>query len=101
MRAQAVVPIEIDRSSWFVLRAYADGPRPSVLDLYPFATTSPIYVTVDGRPVRSLEDATYFLAWVDKVHEQVEAHAGWNTGAERVAVLDMIERARAEFERRR
>jgi hypothetical protein len=101
MRAQAVVPIEIDRSSWFVLRAYADGPRPSVLDLYPFATTSPIYVTVDGRPVRSLEDATYFLAWVDKVHEQVEAHAGWNTGAERAAVLDMIERARAEFERRR
>jgi hypothetical protein len=71
-----------------------------VLDLYPFATTSPIYVTIAGRAVRSATDAEYFLSWIDRVREQVDAHDSWNTDAERTNVLAMIAKARAEFERR-
>jgi len=72
-----------------------------VLDLYPFATTSPIYVTVGDRPVRSRQDAEFFLKWIDRVRDEVNAHTGWNKGAERGSVLDLIAKARAEFERRR
>ena len=52
----------------------APGPRRSrhpVLDGYPFATTSPIYVTLGGAPVRSPADARYFEAWIDRVAEAV------------------------------
>ena len=101
MQARTVVPLDVDRSSWFVLRAYADGPQSPILDLYPFASTSPIYVTVGDEPVRSREDAEYFLTWIDRLREDVEAHDGWNTAAERSAVLALIANARAEFERRR
>jgi hypothetical protein len=101
MQGGAVVPLDIDHSGWYIVRAYADGPRASVLDLYPFASTSPIYVTVADGPVRSRPDAEFFLQWIDRVRQEAEAHTGWNTDAERNAVLDLIARARAEFERRR
>ena len=65
--ADAVVRCPVDRSGWLVLRAYAQHSRHPVLDLYPFATTSPVYVTVGGAPVRSPEDARYFLGWIDRV----------------------------------
>jgi TolB protein len=101
MQARTVVPLDVDRSSWFVLRAYADSPQSPILDLYPFASTSPIYVTVGDGPVRSREDAEYFLTWIDRLREDVEAHDGWNTAAERRAVLESIAKARTEFDRRR
>jgi hypothetical protein len=84
-------------SSWFVVRAWSDRPRLPVLDLYPFASTSPFYVTIDSRPVRSREDADYFVTWIDRVREEVEKHSGWNTPDERAAVMQKIERARQVF----
>jgi TolB protein len=101
MQARALVPLDVDQSGWYIVRAYADGPRAPVLDLYPFASTSPIYVTVADRPVRSPQDAEFFLKWIDRVRDEVEANTGWNTLAERGSVLDLIAKARAEFERRR
>ena len=99
-QARARVPLEVDQSGWYIVRVYADGPRAPVLDLYPFATTSPIYVTVADGP-RSRQDADFFLKWIDRVREEANAHTGWNTAAERGSVMDLIAKARAEFERRR
>jgi hypothetical protein len=100
-QAEARVPLDVDRSGWYIVRAYADGPRAPVLDLYPFASTSPVYVTVADQPVRSARDAEFFLAWIDSVRKDVEAHTGWNTAAERNSTLALIAKARVEFERRR
>ena len=96
-RADTVVTVDAGSSSWFVVRAWADRPTLPVLDLYPFASTSPFYVTVDNRPVRSREDADYFVTWIDRVKEEVEKHAGWNTPEERAAVMQKIEKARQIF----
>ncbi|HET7747499.1 MAG TPA: CehA/McbA family metallohydrolase [Vicinamibacteria bacterium] len=100
-RAEQAVPLEVPASGWFVLRAYADRPRLPVLDLYPFASTSPVYVEVAGRPVRSPDDAAYFVRWVSRVEEAAAAHAAWNTPEEKAETLALLARARAEFERRR
>jgi hypothetical protein len=97
MRADTVVVVPVEQSSWFIVRAWADRPRLPVLDLYPFASTSPFYLTVGGRPIRSVADAEYFLTWIDRVREEVEKHAGWNTAEERAAVLRRVDLARAEF----
>jgi TolB protein len=100
-RADTALRLPVTESGWYVLRAWAERPAEPILDLYPFASTSPVYVTVAGRPVRSREDADYFLAWVARVREAVEGHDGWNTPAERVRVLEMLEAARREFLARR
>ncbi len=97
--ADAVVPVPIERSGWLVLRAYASRSRHPVLDLYPFGTTSPVYVAVGGEPARSPEDARYFVGWIDRVATAAAAHPGYNTPAEKAAVLATIAEARAVWEK--
>lgn len=98
-RAEATVMLPAAESGWYVLRAFAERPRLPVLDLYPFASTSPVYVSVGGRPVRSAADAAWFARWVDRVIDAAGAHTGWNTPAEREAALAQLTRAREVFVR--
>ena len=44
--------IPISRSGWCLLRAWSEKAEYPILDLYPYATTSPIYVTVEGSNAR-------------------------------------------------
>ncbi len=94
------VRLPVERSGWFLLRARSDSAIYPVLDLYPYATTSPIYVIVDGKPIRSAEDAAYFIKWIDRVRNAVESNRDWNSEEEKAEALDAADRARAEFERR-
>jgi hypothetical protein len=98
--ADTAIVLPVEQSGWFVLRARSDRPRRPVLDLYPFASTSPIYVEVGGAPIRSSPDAAYFLAWLAQVEERVRAHTDWNSAGERDAALRAIGGARVELERR-
>jgi Tol biopolymer transport system component len=98
VETELTLPAEV--SGWFVLRAWSERPRLPVLDLYPFASTSPVYVRVGDRPVRSPADAAWFGRWVDRVIAAAEAHDGWNTPAEREATLAQLARAREEYARR-
>ena len=91
---------QIDKSAWVTLRANTINSSPFVLDKHPYATTSPIYVTVGGKPVRSREDADHFIAWIDKLIGVAEA-GSYNTDEEKKAVLAHLKKARREFEKRR
>jgi hypothetical protein len=95
--ADATLTLPAEHSGWYVLRAWAERPRLPVLDLYPFASTSPVYVQIGDEPVRSPVDASWFVRWVDRVVAAASAHAGWNTPAEREAVLAQLARAREEY----
>jgi TolB protein len=95
--ATVEVQLPVQRSGWFLLRARTDRAVYPVLDLYPYATTSPIYVIVGGKPIRSAADAEYFMAWIDRLTAGVKLHTGWNGKEEQGAVLEMLAKARAEF----
>jgi hypothetical protein len=92
--------LPVTRSGWYTLRAWRERPHHPVLDIYPFATTSPIYVTVGGAPTRSQADARYFLRWIDRLEEAAGAHADWNTEEEKAAVMKDLAAARAVFQER-
>ncbi|MEQ8177060.1 MAG: CehA/McbA family metallohydrolase [Amphiplicatus sp.] len=93
--------LEVDESAWILLRAVSVSASPLIFDLYPYATTSPVYVTVGGAPVRSADDAAYFVQWMDRLIAFAQESGDWNTEAERKATLANFNRARKEFERRR
>ena len=97
-KAEVRGEIEVDDSGWLLLRAWNEGAHPLVFDLYPYGTTSPVYVSVGGAAPRSPEDAAYFLAWIERVREAAEAHRGYHTPAERNAVLGHIDEARRVYE---
>jgi Tol biopolymer transport system component len=89
--------LSLDRSGWCLARAWNDGASSAILDAYPYATTNPVYVTVGGKPARSKADDEYFIRWIDRIRESVEANRSWNTESERREVLDLIARARAVY----
>ncbi len=91
--------LPVERSGWYTLRAWTKRSTHPVLDIYPFATTSPIYVSVGNAPVRSPADARYFVAWIDRLVEDTRGHPAWNSTAEKEAVLKSLEEARAVYER--
>ncbi len=93
--------IPVRESGWYLLRARGDKAGYPVLDVYPYATTSPIYVIVGGRAIRSRPDAEYFLAWIDRLEASAEANRDWNSDDERAATLETIRKAREEFQHRR
>ncbi len=90
--------VTIDGSGWLLLRAWNDAAHPLVFDGYPYATTSPVYVSVGGQAMRSASDADYFLAWIARVREVAAEHADYNDASERTAILDTIGRAERVFE---
>jgi hypothetical protein len=99
--ADTTLSLEIGGTSWYLLRAYSDRAIEPVLDIYPFGTTSPIYVTVGGKRLQGGADADYFIRWLDRLAAAAALHQGWNTSEEKREVLARIAAARAEFERRR
>lgn len=88
--------IELKEAGWVVLRAWNDAAHPDVLDLYPYATTSPIYIDFTAVPPAP-DDAAYFLAWMDRVVQAAEARGGWNDEGERTATLEYLSAARERF----
>ena len=97
--AQVNGSIPLDASGWCVLRAFGDKAEYPILDLYPYATTSPVYVSVAGAPVRSAADAAYFAAWVGRLISAARSNTSWNTEAEKESVLSMLQEARREYAR--
>jgi TolB protein len=89
--------IPVSRSGWCLLRAWSQKPEYPILDLYPYATTSPIYVTVAGSTPKSPEDAAYFIAWIGRIEKSVKANQDWNTEAEKTHVLRMLDQAREVY----
>jgi len=95
--AQGTVPVS--RSGWCILRAWNKKAEMPVLDLYPYATTSPIYLSVGGEPTRSAKDAAYFVAWIDRLSQAASSYPDWRSAAEKEHVQKLLSDARAVYER--
>ncbi|MGO9650359.1 MAG: CehA/McbA family metallohydrolase [Terriglobales bacterium] len=89
--------LPLSRSGWCLLRARSDQSEYPILDSYPYATTSPIYVTVAGSTPKAPEDAAYFIAWIGRLEEAVKTNQDWNTAAEKTAVLKLLDDAREVY----
>jgi TolB protein len=85
--------VPIGKSGWCVLRAYSDHAEEPIMDIYPYGTTSPIYVTVAGVKPRSPEDAKFFSKWIERVREDASVHPDYNTPQEREHVLKVLDDA--------
>jgi TolB protein len=89
--------IPISRSGWCLLRAWSDKPELPVLDNYPYATTSPIYVNVSGSNPKPEKDAAYFVAWIDRLIQEVQSNQDWNTDTEKNGVLNLLSYSRTIY----
>jgi TolB protein len=91
--------LRLSASGWCLLRAFTARAEYPVLDNFVYATTSPIYVSVAGRPPRSPADARFFEAWIDHLRETTAAYPDWSSAAEKAQVLARLAAARGLYQR--
>lgn len=87
--------VELD-DGWVLLRAWNDGADPQVLDLYPYATTNPVWLG-DAKAASAPQDAAYFARWLDRVIEAAVARNDYNDAGERNATLEYLQNARERY----
>ena len=92
--------IPVTDSGWILLRAWNDEPDALIFDLYPYASTSPVYVSIGGRPATSPEDAEYFLRWIDRIIASADARQDYNDAQEKKDTMDYLRAGRAVFEKK-
>ena len=61
--------IPVSRSGWCVLRAWSENAEHPILDMYPYATTSPIYVKVAGPSPKTCRRRCV-LCRLDRSHDR-------------------------------
>jgi dipeptidyl aminopeptidase/acylaminoacyl peptidase len=90
--------VMVPRSGWLVLRAsgpgHPDSPQPAL-----FAHSAPIYLEVGGIPVRSREDAEFFLAWIDELALRARTRDRVPDAEQRQHVQEQMEKARLIYGR--
>jgi len=82
---------------WVLLRAWNDGADPLVQDLYPYATTNPVWVGGKQRTASAPQDAKYFADWLTDTLKLIEARDDFNDANERRITLDYIRNARDRY----
>lgn len=90
--------VTVEASGWLLLRAWSDGADAKIFDVYPYASTSPVYLTVRGKPPKSEEDAAYFLTWIDNLRDAVNSRQDFNSAAELLTINTHLDKAREHYE---
>lgn len=91
--------LPLNESGWCLLRTWSDRDEYPVLDNYVYATTSPVYVTIGGKPPHSTEDAKYFAAWIGRTIDATSQYPDWNSAEEKAYVLKRLADAKAVYEK--
>ena len=99
--SQAIVDMKLDfdlitnRSGWICARVLYRAPD----GLLRQAHTSPIYVTIDRKPIAFVSDARYMLGWIDRLAAIANsAPARFPDNEARDAVLATYGEARARYD---
>jgi Tol biopolymer transport system component len=88
----------VSSSGWYHLRAEGGPADRFPLDTgYPQAFTNPVWISVDGRPVRDRASAEYSLKWIDKLQQLADAWPGWRSQKEKDHVFGQLNEARAVY----
>jgi WD40 repeat protein len=90
----------VTTSGWYSVRAIGAPRTFPVENTRPQAQTNPVYVIVDGQPIRDRAAAEYFVRWIDRLTEMAAAHPGWRSDKEKAHVLGQFAEARAIYQER-
>ena len=89
--------IPVESSGWYAARVL--GPtQHGAMDSYLFAHTNPVFVIADGEPIRSSDDAAFFVRWIDQVIDELQNRESWDDPAHKAEVLATFEEGRRLYQ---
>ncbi|MFC7050112.1 CehA/McbA family metallohydrolase [Emcibacter nanhaiensis] len=97
--ADMTLNLPVKESGWLLLRAVNEKSHPMIQDLYTYATTNPVWLTVENKPQYAAEDARYFLDWIAKIEEHLATRGeDFNADWEKDAIMKDISAAKKALE---
>lgn len=97
-QARPVTPeIEVDRGAWIAARVTGPAHRMVLNDTGLFAHTSPVYVRVDGKLARSVDDARFWMDWIEKLVARTIQRGRFSTEERREEVVALFRKAHGVF----
>ena len=94
LKESVVLAFRPQRSGWVAARAIFTGPDGHLRQ----AHTSPVYITVDGKPTASKKDAEYMTHWIDRLLQVIEKPDRYQSDMERAEVRAVFQKARQKYE---
>lgn len=94
LNESAALELVPTRSGWVAARAIFTAPDGCLRQ----AHTSPVYITVDGKPTASKRDAEYMIRWIDRIAEVARQPGRYETTEQRSQVLAVFQEARKVYE---
>ena len=93
----AELEIPVEGSGWIAARVLGP-PQHGAMDSYLFAHTNPVFVIADGEPIRSRDDAAFFVRWIDQTLDELRAMDRWDDPAHKAEVLATFEEGRRLYQ---
>jgi hypothetical protein len=93
LRGEVTVP----ESGWIGARALGQRHRLVLNDTAVFAHTSPVHVRVGDQPVRSAEDARFFVEWIARLRAMIEQRGKFSRPEQKAEVLALLSKAEAVY----
>lgn len=90
--------LKVKGPGWILLRAGSTASHPDLPDIYPYASTNPIYITVPGKQLMSKSSGEYFLKWLDRLQNLTNQNNSFRSEAERQTVLQHISEAQKYYD---
>ncbi|HEX6890017.1 MAG TPA: CehA/McbA family metallohydrolase [Chryseolinea sp.] len=88
--------LKVKGSGWLLLRAWGEKGHPDLPDLYPYASTNPIYIKSQSRNAQQKTAANYFLKWVSRIESKAK-ELTFRTEAEKEAVMKDLQTAKSFY----
>jgi hypothetical protein len=90
--------IKVKGNGWILLRAWSEQGHPDLLDLYPYASTNPIYVqgSAVSNPNQKMA-AEFFLKWVTRIENKIN-ELNFRSDKERDAVRNDVQQAKSFYQ---
>lgn len=89
--------IKIKGSGWLLLRAWSEKANPELPDLYPYASTNPIYIQSKTKNPQQKIAAAYFLKWVNRI-ENKAGSLFYRNETEKESVMKDIQNAKLFYQ---
>jgi hypothetical protein len=75
--------LTLRENGWVLLRVYNAGAHPDVFDVYPYASTNPVFVHQGTPSSKAAASAAYFVKWIDRVEKMTRETPNFRNEEER------------------
>ena len=96
---QLETELELTQSSWIAARVLGPANRWVPNDRQTFAHTSPVYCYLGDKPIRSPDDARFFVSWIDDLSKKVVQHGVFSKPHQKDEVLELFRKAQKVYAR--